>query len=187
MINLKQFSEYCLIIEEEPQPELQERPAKRSKKEIVKAKPKSSKPKAALEKYIHEEEQEMDKSPYDALIGKGIAVAQDYNLADLSQLSKLTDHLSNHGGWELFLTPKDGQCMFSSIRRGMAAPEEYISNHLRYQIVYFITQNHGFCFTVLKTLILAEYSYTCLFWSGLLNMSMDHLVELRKLYRQVIL
>ena len=55
----------------------------------------------------------------DALIGKGIAVAQDYNLADLSQLSKFTHHLSNHGGWELFLTPKDGQCMFSSIRRGM--------------------------------------------------------------------
>ena len=44
---LKQFSEYCLIIEEEPQPELQERPAKRSKKETSKAKPKSSKPKAA--------------------------------------------------------------------------------------------------------------------------------------------
>ena len=38
---LKQFSEYCLIIEEEPQPELQERPVKRSKKETVKAKPKS--------------------------------------------------------------------------------------------------------------------------------------------------
>ena len=61
---LKQFSEYCLITEEEPQPELQERPAKRSKKETSKAKPKSSKPKAALEKYIHEEEQEVDESPY---------------------------------------------------------------------------------------------------------------------------
>ena len=61
-----------------------------AKKETAKAKPKSSKPKAALEKYIHEEEQEVDESPYDALIGKEIAVAQDYNLADLSQLSKLT-------------------------------------------------------------------------------------------------
>ena len=170
---LKQFSEYCLIIEEEPQPELQERPAKRSKKETVKAKPKSSKPKAALEKYIHEEEQEMDESPYDALIGKGIAVAQDYNLADLSQLSKLTDHLSNHGGWELFLTPKDGQCMFSSIRRGIAAPEEYRSNHLRYQIVYFITQNHGFCFTVLKTLILAEYGHIRLSQEDFVRKMMD--------------
>ena len=29
---LKQFSEYCLIIEEEPEPEEQEQPAKRSKK-----------------------------------------------------------------------------------------------------------------------------------------------------------
>ena len=112
---LKQFSEYCLIIEEEPELKEPKQPAKRSKKETAKAKPKSSKPKAALKKYIHEEEQEVDESPYDALIGKGIAVAQDYNLADLSQLSKLTDHLSNHGGWELFLTPKDGQCMFSSI------------------------------------------------------------------------
>ena len=49
---LKQFSEYCLIIEEEPEPEQQEQPAKRSKKETAKAKPKSSKPKAALKKYI---------------------------------------------------------------------------------------------------------------------------------------
>ena len=49
--------------------------------------------------------------------------------------------------------------MFSSIRKGMAAPEEYRSNHLRHQIVYFITQNHGFCFTVLETLILAEYGH----------------------------
>ena len=155
---LKQFSEYCLIIKEEP--EEQKQPAKRSKKETPKAKPKSSKPKAALEIYIQEEEQVVDESPYDALIGKGIAVAQDYNLADMSQLSKLTDHLSNYGGWELFLTPKDGQCMFLSIRKGMAAPEEYRSNHLRHQIVYFITQNHGFCLTVLKTLILAEYGQT---------------------------
>ena len=153
---LKQFSEYCLIIEEEPEEE-QKQPAKRSKKETAKAKPKSSKPKPALEKYMHEEEQVVDESPYDALIGKGIAVAQDYNLTDMSQLSKLTDHLAKHGGWELFLTPKDGQCMFSSLRKGMVAPEEYRSNHLRYQIVYFITQNHAFCFTVLKALILAEY------------------------------
>ena len=42
---LKQFSEYCLIIEEEPELEEPKQPAKRSKKETVKAKPKSSKPK----------------------------------------------------------------------------------------------------------------------------------------------
>ena len=178
---LKQFSEYCLITEEEPQPELQERPAKRSKKETAKAKPK---PKAALEKYIHEEEQEVDESPYDALIGKGIAVAQDYNLADLSQLSKLTDHLSNHGGWELFLTPKDGQCMFSSIRKGMAAPEEYRSNHLRHQIVYFITQNHGFCFTVLKTLILAEYGHLRLSQEDFVRKMMDDTITEEEEERQ---
>ena len=45
---LKQFSEYCLIIEEEPEEEKQ--PANRSKKETAKSKPKSSKPKPALEK-----------------------------------------------------------------------------------------------------------------------------------------
>ena len=177
---LKQFSEYCLIIEEEPEPEEQEQPAKRSKKETAKVKPKSNKPKAALKKYIHEEKQEVDESPYDALIGKGIAVAQDYNLADLSQLSKLTDHLSNHGGWELFLTPKDGQCMFSSIRKGKAAPEEYRSNHLRYQIVYFITQNHGFCFTVLKTLILAEYGHIRLSEEDFVRKMMDEEEEERQ-------
>ena len=156
MINLSNFLNTASSLKKSLIEE-QKQPAKRSKKETAKAKPKSSKPKPALEKYMHEEEQVVDKIPYDALIGKGIAVAQDYNLADMSQLSKLTDHPSKHGGWELFLTPKDGQCIFSSLRKGMTAPEEYRSNHLRYQIVYFITQNHGFCFTVLKTLILAEY------------------------------
>ena len=111
-------------------------------------------------------------------------MAQDYNLADLSQLSKLTDHLSNHGGLELFLTPKDGQCMFSSIRRGMAAPEEYRSNHLRYQIVYFITQNHGFCFTVLKTLILAEYGHIRLSQEDFVRKMMDDTITEEEEERQ---
>ena len=111
-------------------------------------------------------------------------MAQDYNLADLSQLSKLTDHLSNHGGWELFLTPKDGQCMFSSIRKGMAAPEEYRSNHLRHQIVYFITQNHGFCFTVLKTLILAEYGHIRLSQEDFVRKMMDDTITEEEEERQ---
>ena len=52
----------------------------------------------------------------------------------------------------------DNVC-FLALEEEWPAPEEYRSNHLRYQIVYFITQNHGFCFTVLKTLILAEYGH----------------------------
>ena len=96
---------------------------------------------------------------YAGLIGKGLAVAEQYNLSDMSELTKLNLHLSENGGWELFPTPKDGQCMFSAFRRGMDLPEEYRNNHLRYQVVYFITQNHGFCFTVLKSILLAEYGH----------------------------
>ena len=74
--------------------------------------------------------------------------------------------------------------MFSSIRKGMAAPEEYRSNHLRYQIVYFITQNQRFCFTVLKTLILAEYGHIRLSQEDFVRKMMDDTITEEEEERQ---
>ena len=167
---LQQFSEYSQVVKEAPPSKEElakmkkqeaERKKGAKKQKVSASSSKSSKPKAAaLEKFEQETEgPAVNMEEYASLIGKGLAVAEQYNLADMSELTKLNVHLTENGGWELFPTPKDGQCMFSAFRRGMDLPEEYRNNHLRYQVVYFITQNHGFCFTVLKSILLAEYGH----------------------------
>ena len=74
--------------------------------------------------------------PKPHLTGVGEMQADPYNLADMGQVLQLIEFLTLNGEWELFLTPKDGQCLFSAFRRGMEAPEEYRSGHLRNQLVY---------------------------------------------------
>ena len=91
------------------------------------------------------------------LIGVGLEMASFLNLADMRQVTRLSQFLTQNGGWELLSTPKDGQCMLSAIRKGLACPDEFRNNHLRYHIVYFIAENHGFFYTILKDLIKFEY------------------------------
>ena len=93
------------------------------------------------------------------LRGMGEAQALAYNLTDLKEVVELSDYLSLNGGWELFTTPKNGQCCFSSFLKGIDVPEEYRASHLRYQPGYWCVQNHEFAFNRLKMLILAEYGH----------------------------
>ena len=58
---------------------------------------------------------------------------------------------------ELFPTPKNGSCLFASIRRGIAAPEEYRNNHLRYQLVHFLCEKADFMVNVLDLHLSANY------------------------------
>ena len=88
---------------------------------------------------------------------RGLPLANIYNLNDSNQVTRLQEYLADNGGWELFHTPKNGQCLWSAARKGIELPEEYRNDHLRYQLIYFCVKNHGFCFTVLKTLIEQEY------------------------------
>ena len=67
------------------------------------------------------------------LRGIGQAQADVYNLSDLKQVVELSDYLAKNGGWELFTTPKNGQCVFASFIRGLDVPVEYRASHLRYQ------------------------------------------------------
>ena len=92
---------------------------------------------------------------HDELKGKGPVSADLFNLSDLRQVLRLQDNAS----LELFHTQKNGQCLFASIRRGLEVPEEYRSNHLRYQIAFFITQHHKFCFDILEKLVRFEYGH----------------------------
>ena len=94
------------------------------------------------------------------LRGIGQAQAEVYNLqSDLKQVVELSDYLAKNGGWELFTTPKNGQCVFASFIRGLDVPEEYRASHLRYQFGYFCVQEHAFCFNRLKLAIQAEYGH----------------------------
>ena len=93
------------------------------------------------------------------LRGMGEAQALAYNLTDLKEVVELSDYLSLNGGWELFTTPKNGQCCFSSFLKGIDVPKEYRASHLRYQLGYWCTNNHEFAFNRLKMLILAEYGH----------------------------
>ena len=74
---------------------------------------------------------------YEELRGTGQVSADVFNLSDMRQLMRLQEYLQENGGYELFHTPKNGQCLYASIRRGIQLPEEYRSNHLRFQLVYF--------------------------------------------------
>ena len=90
-------------------------------------------------------------------IGRGVAIASHFNMFDFNSLLKVNRHVSQNGQWELFPTPKNGSCLFASIRRGIAAPEEYRNNHLRYQLVHFLCEKADFMVTVLDLHLSANY------------------------------
>ena len=90
-------------------------------------------------------------------IGRGVAIASHFNMFDFNSLLKVNRHVSQNGQWELFPTPKNGSCLFASIRRGIAAPEEYRNNHLRYQLVYFLCQHADFMVNILDLHLSANY------------------------------
>ena len=89
--------------------------------------------------------------------GRGVGLAESFNLSDLKQVLKLNKHLYLRGNWELFTTPKNGSCVFASVRRGLEAPEEFRNNHLRFMVVKFMATNHAFCYSILKSTIAGEY------------------------------
>ena len=91
------------------------------------------------------------------LIGRGVAIASHFNMYDFNASLKVNKHIFQNGQWELFPTPKNGSCLFASIKRGIAAPEEYRNNHLRYQLVYFLCQHADFMVNVLDLHLSANY------------------------------
>ena len=97
--------------------------------------------------------------PLDKLKGWGQQQAEAYNLNDLKEVAELSEYLSSNGGWELFLTKKNGNCLYSSFLKGAEVPEEFRPMHLRYQVVLFCCRNHQFCFSILQNHIMGEYGH----------------------------
>ena len=74
----------------------------------------------------------------DAWIGRGMAIADSFNLPDMNTLLKVNKYVYENGNWEIFPTPKNGGCLFSAVRRGLESPEEFRNSHLRFMVVLFI-------------------------------------------------
>ena len=91
------------------------------------------------------------------LIGRGVAIASHFNMYDFNALLKVNKHIFQNGQWELFPTLKNGSCLFTSIRRGIAAPEECRNNHLRFQLVHFLCEHADFMVNILDIYLSANY------------------------------
>ena len=71
-------------------------------------------------------------------IGRGLAIANHFNLNDINEVLKLNKYVFANGQWEVFPTPKNGSCMFAAFRRGLEAPEGFRNCHLRYMVALFL-------------------------------------------------
>ena len=128
-------------------------PAKATRKEKKKKAKKTRLSKLQHTSSVH---LEMEDEDLKAWKGRGVGLAESFNLADLKQVLKLNKHLYQRGNSELFTTPKNGSYAFASIRRGIEAPEEFRNNHLRFMVVKFMATNHAFCYSILKSTIAGE-------------------------------
>ena len=106
-------------------------------------------------------------------IGKGSVTADLFNLSDMRDVMRLETYLMDNGGWELFPTPKNGQCLYASVRRGLQLPEEYRSNHLRFQLVHFMCKNHKFTFEVIEGPVKIQYGHSRLSQEDYLKKTQD--------------
>ena len=97
---------------------------------------------------------------HEHLRGLGEVQAAAYNLNDLKEVVELSQYLKGNGGWELFTTPKNGQCLWASVLCGVDAPEEYQENHMRNQFILWCITYHEFTFRRLYANILAEYGHS---------------------------
>ena len=159
---VKKEEDYTRVIKEggEPLPPvLPTDPAPTSSKQGPPAKRPKKGRKTLKEKTQKQVEEKPEPDPLEHLAGVGQLQAEAYNMNDMKQVIELIEFLHMNGEWELFITPKDGQCLWAAFRRGMEVCEEYRSNHMRYQLALFCVQNHGFVFTALQTTLLSEYGH----------------------------
>ena len=158
---LAQYPKYTEVIRMDPPEAAAAPPKKRTRQETAKAH--HALPSLEQLRYLEElAEKKIEGIPpkaHEELRGTGQVSADVFNLSDMRQVIRLQEYLQDNGGYELFHTPKNGQCLYASIRRGMQLPEEYRSNHLRFQPVYFVVQNHDFCFKMLQDVLKYEYGH----------------------------
>ena len=132
---LKKEEDYTRVIKEggEPLPPvLPTDPAPTSSKQGPPAKRPKKGRKTLKEKTQKQVEEEPEPDPLEHLSGVGQLQAEAYNMNDMKQVIELIEFLHMNGEWELFITPKDGQCLWAAFRRGMEVCEEYKSSVLSF-------------------------------------------------------
>ena len=73
------------------------------------------------------------------------------------EMSKLTSYLKINGGFTAVQTQELGNCLYSSILRGMAIKQEYTTMHLRRTLVILIYTYRAFFFDYLQEAITKDY------------------------------
>ena len=170
---LSQFPKYTTLLvqseEEEKQP-----PSKRLRSAAVEASKKIVRSALIPEQDPTKKHIKGKKPPqYKDWEGKGSVTADLFNLSDMREVMRLETYLMDNGGWELFPTPKNGQCLFASVRRGLQLPEEYRSNHLRFQLAHFMCKNHEFAYEIIEEPVKIQYGHSKLSQEEYLKKTQD--------------
>ena len=83
--------------------------------------------------------------------------AKDFSLSNTQQLARLTAYLFLNGKYDLCSTPKDGSCLFSSVKWGVDFPTEYVTPLMRRDIVVFLAENADYFFHQFEDHIKGNY------------------------------
>ena len=86
---------------------------------------------------------------------KGAAKA--FSLANTQIVNRLDGYLTMNGGYCMESTPKDGSCLFSSMRWATDMPLEYVIPLFRRDIVMFLVENADFFYPMLEVTIRGTY------------------------------
>ena len=71
---------------------------------------------------------------------------------------KVKLYLNKNGGWILESVPKNGSCLFGSVRRGLDIPEEYTNRLFRCELVVFCARNAGILWKQHSQMLRDEYA-----------------------------
>ena len=72
--------------------------------------------------------------------------AKDFGMANVKILSRVTAYLFLNGRYDLMSTPRDGNCLFSSVKWGSDMPLEYVTPLMRRDLVVFVAENADYFF-----------------------------------------
>ena len=72
--------------------------------------------------------------------------AKEFSLANVHVLARVTSYLFLNGKYDLMSTPKDGNCLFSSVKWGCDMPLEYVTPLMRRDLVVFLAEHAAYFF-----------------------------------------
>ena len=83
--------------------------------------------------------------------------AKEFSLANVQVLARVTAYLYLNGKYDLMSTPKDGSCLFSSVKWGCDMPIEYVTPLMRRDLVVFLAENADYFYPKFEDWIKGGY------------------------------